>query len=232
VMLTRRSTEHCEPVHCDGHYIQARNDECRRRGLVVCVCAQPPVSGADMPQCGHEDVDYSCGHKDKRGRQSMITRHDSDDGLSCQPRDHCGPASLLYSQSHDTSRHPFIAAADDVHGSSGRHVDDDEFKSQLMVDYDVHYQQSSTRTCTEDTSLDSVGSSLAHCTCSSDEWYADRGQHSQRRRRTEQHDEVESGSPRKKRLTLSCVLADFSALLRRVSHLRVSRTARDHETRV
>ena len=237
LMLTWRSKEHvAERVNCDRQYVPARNDECRRPGLVVCVCAQP-VSGDETPQCGDEDRDNSCGRGDKRARQSLITQHDSDDWLYHQP--HHSWSASRYRPSHDTSRHRFIATAavddddDDggERGSSARRVDDDELKSQLMVDYDVDCQQSSTRTCTEDTSLDSAGSSLVRCTCSSQQWSAERHQHSPRRRRSQQHD-AESGSPSKKRLTLSCMLADFSALLRRVRRLRVSRTVGDHETRV
>jgi len=74
--------------------------------------------------------------------------------------------------------------------------------------------------------------SAAAVGCDVGDWSADRRlyhPHPQRDHRQHQQPR-EAGSPGKKRLTLSCVMADVSGLLRCMRRLRVTRAVREHET--
>lgn len=223
--------EGSESVDYERLYMQATKHECRRRGLAVCLCAQPlPAAPAAEKQCRCEDRDDSSGYGDSRTTPSHVIHHNNDDRLCCQPRHTVRP--------DDRSSRAVIADDVDRCRCTATDVDDDGFKqrqSQMIVDYDADHQQPSTRTCI-DTSLDSLSSVTQRR--SSDEWSltsADQHlsqQHSRGCRQPQRQHDVDSGSPGKKRLTLSCVLADFSGLLRRMRRLRVSRSVREHETRV
>jgi len=196
----------------ERRYMHAtRHDRRQRTGLVVCMCAGRR----------QDTDDSSAGHVDCDARQSHVVQRDIDDKVTTAPC-HTSPRQLTMDDLDRCSCSP----AD---------VDDDNYsqrQTQLMVDYDIEHRTPSTRTWT----LDSVGSTIPRP--SSDECSptsADRHltlQHSHQRRQQLQLGESECESADKKRLTLSCMLADFSGLLRRVRRLRLNRTPREHETRV
>ena len=224
-------------VDNDRLYVQAprnaRKHECFRRGLVICLCAQPlaahTLSKQDLVDRNNSSEQVYCS--DSRAKHSHVTRYDissdCEDRVSSQPRN-------TWQRTDHTSSRRFIA--DDAERRRGEptYINDEYVKrrqSQLMmVDYNSSHQQTSTHTLT-DTSLDSVRSPAAPPR--SGEWSTDSHLCYQRpHQQQQQQGESESASPSKKRLTLSCVMADFSGLLRRMRHLRIGRAGREHETRV
>jgi len=113
--------------------------------------------------------------------------------------------------------------------TSPQHYDLRLRQSELMVNYDDDRQRPSTRTLTADTSLDSMRSAAASF---SGDWSPTAEAAQRRRQRPERRPETDSTE--KKRTTLSCVLADFGGLLRRMRRLRLATRAdrAGHETRV
>jgi len=183
----------------------AGKHDCLKRGLVICLCAQPRPT-ADT-QCRHDyrDDSYRHGCWDKR---SSVTEcdwsSDGDERGSCRRRD-----------ASSVSRRERQRRPDDT--SSRRCVADDDCvrpRQSELLHYDIDDQQS-THALTDTPAA--VQRQSVESSATSD--------HHQR----PHHQRGQSGSPRKNRLTLSCVMADLSGLLRRVRGLHVGRQS---ETRV
>ena len=242
----RRAAERSQSLDMDPGYVPRQQLQAsrhasnvhrsrRQHGVVVAVRAEPPAQRDGLAVdtlCRQKESDVAA---DRQASQSRIVTR-CDDALD---RDDCRvPAcrsrdiwlvghTAATQQGTDSTKSARQLIADDTGTVSPCRSEVDSCvtakQSQLTVDDDDSHRQPSAHT---DASLDCVPRRPA-------EWsqaIADRRlcQHLHQR----QQQQGQSGSPARKRLTLSCVMADFSGLLQRMRRMRVGRTDREHETYV
>ena len=222
-MLRWPRLERSQSLENERHYVRGhvqasaprarKHDTVGHSGLVVCLSDR---RRADCRQDDSSRHDHLCTDSLAKQLHVSSTHYDSVLGKA---RNTSSP-SVRQSRQRGTDqtrpRHGVQRCRD-----SAANMDDEYLRrrqSRLMVNYEERSQQLSTHTQTETL----LRSSAVRPSCSS-AWFSTSADS-----RLHRHQRQSRSSEKKRRLSLSCVMVDFSGLLRRLRHLRVS----EHETLV